>query len=79
MPMNTKTIFIHLIYIMILSHINTITVMVRITTPNKIMMPQQLFSSIIISEKSIDTQYRCREVYIFYLQSYYKKVKCGKK
>lgn len=49
--MNTKTIFIHPVHIMIFSYINTITIMIYIMTPNKIMIPQQFFADMVISKK----------------------------
>ena len=56
MPVDTESVFIHSIYIMILSYIDTVTIMIGIITPYKIMPPQILIVGKVISEESVSAK-----------------------
>lgn len=64
MSVNTESVFIHSIDIMVFPDIYPVAVMVGIAAPDKIMIPQIFFVSEIISKKSIGAQNGRREMNI---------------
>ena len=50
--MDTKTILIHTVNIMVLTHIDAVTIVIGVTTPNEIVPPEILITGIIVSKES---------------------------
>jgi hypothetical protein len=62
MTVNAKTILVHTIYIMVFAHIDTVSIMICITAPHKVMPPQILIACKEVSKKGITAKNSGREV-----------------
>ncbi len=60
--MNTESIFIYTINIMVFTHIDAVAIVVGIATPHEIMPPQILVASIIICKEGIAAKNCRREI-----------------
>ena len=56
MPVYAEPILIHTIYIMVLAHINAVTIVVGVEAPNKVMPPQIFIVGIVICKERIYTK-----------------------
>ncbi len=62
MAVNAETILVHTINIMVFTHIDTVTIMISIAAPHKVMPPQVLIMREVVSKESIAAKNGRREV-----------------
>ena len=60
--MYAESVLVYTIYVMILTHIDTITIVINITAPDEIMPPQVLVIAEVVSKEGVATKDSCREM-----------------